>query len=74
MNTGMELGPTVGLAALMAVTALPADPVQGYAWAFGTAAIVFALAAALAVLLVSRPAADGARGCRPAQARQAGPA
>lgn len=57
MNTAMELGPTVGLAALMAVAATRADTVQGYAWAFGTAAAVYVAAAALAVLLTKR---DGA--------------
>ncbi|PCG86230.1 MFS transporter [Streptomyces sp. WZ.A104] len=53
MNTAMELGPTVGLAALMAVAAAQGDLVVGYAWAFGTGAVVY-LAAALAAATVVR--------------------
>lgn len=53
MNTAMELGPTVGLAALMSVAATQTDTVTGYAWAFSTAAAVY-LAAALAALMLNR--------------------
>lgn len=53
MNTAMELGPTVGLAALMSVAATQTDTVTGYAWAFSTAAAVY-LAAALAALALNR--------------------
>lgn len=67
MNTGMELGPTVGLTALMSVAAFRTDVVEGYAWAFGTAAATFALAAILALLLAKRPAADDVKGCQPVQ-------
>ncbi|WP_406299710.1 MFS transporter [Embleya sp. NBC_00888] len=55
LNTAMELGPTVGLAALMSVAATRGDVIVGYAWAFGTAGAVF-LAAALAALAAFRPA------------------
>ncbi|WP_088835305.1 MFS transporter [Paenibacillus tyrfis] len=58
MNTAMELGPTVGLAVLMAVAATQADAVQGYAWAFGSAGIVFVLFAIIASILFSRKSAD----------------
>lgn len=53
MNTAMELGPTVGLAALMSVAATQTDTVTGYAWAFSTAAAIY-LAAALAALMLNR--------------------
>ncbi|MYS80942.1 MFS transporter [Embleya scabrispora] len=52
LNTAMELGPTVGLAALMSVAATRADAIAGYAWAFGTAGAVFLLAAVVASPLV----------------------
>lgn len=68
MNTAMELGPTVGLAALMSVAAGQADVVVGYAWALGTTAVVYLIAALLALLLIYRPSAQGLRGCRPIQA------
>ncbi|MGS0628375.1 MULTISPECIES: MFS transporter [Photorhabdus] len=45
MNTSMELGPTVGLATLMAVAATRVDVINGYAWAFGTAGGAYLLAA-----------------------------
>ncbi|MEV5687378.1 MFS transporter [Streptomyces sp. NPDC052164] len=54
MNTAMELGPTVGLAALMSVAATQTDTVTGYAWAFSTAAAAVYLAAALAALALNR--------------------
>jgi MFS family permease len=54
MNTAMELGPTVGLAALMSVAATRTDVVDGYAWAFGTASIAFVVAAVLATPIISR--------------------
>ncbi|CDG16108.1 MFS transporter [Xenorhabdus doucetiae] len=41
MNTAMELGPTIGLSALMAVAATQVDAIDGYVWAFGTAAVVY---------------------------------
>ncbi len=47
MNTAMELGPTVGLAILMAVAATQIDTIAGYAWAFGTAAVTYLVAALL---------------------------
>ncbi|MFJ4901782.1 MFS transporter [Streptomyces sp. NPDC088727] len=53
MNTAMELGPTVGLAALMSVAGTRTDTVTGYAWAFSAAAAVY-LAAALAALVLNR--------------------
>ncbi|MCX4967149.1 MFS transporter [Streptomyces sp. NBC_00654] len=56
MNTAMELGPTVGLAALMSVAATQADTVTGYAWAFSTAAAAY-LTAALAALILDRRSA-----------------
>ncbi|WP_443050859.1 MFS transporter [Streptomyces sp. H27-D2] len=54
MNTAMELGPTVGLAALMSVAATQTDVVVGYAWAFGAAAAVYLAAALAATALVRR--------------------
>ncbi|MCP3775077.1 MFS transporter [Paenibacillus sp. MZ04-78.2] len=54
MNTSMELGPTVGLAILMTVASLQADVVQGYAWAFGTAGVVYTFAAVGAIVLTRR--------------------
>ncbi|SFU50776.1 MFS transporter [Xenorhabdus koppenhoeferi] len=54
MNTAMELGPTVGLSALMAVAATQIDTIDGYIWAFGTAAAAYAIAALIALLLTSR--------------------
>lgn len=55
MNTAMELGPTVGLATLMSVAALQPDVVDGFAWAFGTAAAAFLVMAALALALTRAP-------------------
>lgn len=52
MNTAMELGPTVGLAALMSVAATRADVVVGYAWAFGTAGAAYLAAAIAAAALL----------------------
>jgi len=52
LNTAMELGPTVGLAALMSVAATRADVTTGYAWAFGTAGAAYLLTAAAAALLL----------------------
>ncbi|MBQ2262066.1 MAG: MFS transporter [Loktanella sp.] len=49
MNTAMELGPTAGLAAYMALAALRADVVGGYSFAFVGAAVSFALAACLCI-------------------------
>ncbi|UQA90682.1 hypothetical protein [Streptomyces halobius] len=49
MNTAMEPGSTVGLAALMAVAATQTDVVVGYAWAFGAGALVHLVAAIVAV-------------------------
>jgi MFS family permease len=54
MNTAMELGPTVGLAALMSVAATQADVIHGYAWAFATAAIAYVIAAVLTFMLTQR--------------------
>lgn len=62
------LGPTVGLAALMSVAVVQADVVVGYAWALGTTAVVYVIAARLAMVLLYRPSAQGLRGCRPIQA------
>jgi MFS family permease len=55
MNTAMELGPTVGLAALMAAAAAQAEVVVGYAWAFGAGAAVYLLVAILAAAALRRP-------------------
>ncbi|AOM42899.1 MFS transporter permease [Xenorhabdus hominickii] len=57
MNTAMELGPTVGLSTLMAVAATQIDTVDGYAWAFGTAAVAYTIAALLAILFTNQTAA-----------------
>ncbi|MET9297418.1 MFS transporter [Streptomyces sp. NPDC003077] len=54
MNTAMELGPTVGLAALMSVAATQTDVVVGYAWAFGAAAVAYLVAAVVSVGLIRR--------------------
>ncbi len=54
MNTAMELGPTVGFAILMAVAATRSDTVEGFAWAFGTAAVAYGIGAALALIVASR--------------------
>ncbi|GAU65850.1 putative drug efflux pump [Streptomyces sp. NBRC 110611] len=60
MNTAMELGPTVGLAALMAVAATKSDVLAGYGWAFGTAGAVYLAAALTAAAMVRRaPAGAG---------------
>lgn len=47
MNTAIELGPTAGLAAYMALASLRADVVEGYSLAFVGAAVSFAVAAGL---------------------------
>ncbi|WP_445143794.1 MFS transporter [Dyella sp. Tek66A03] len=60
MNTAMELGPTVGLATLMSVAALPADVVSGYGWAFGAAATAYVVAAIVAAAMLI------GRSCSPA--------
>lgn len=54
MNTAMELGPTVGFALLMAVAATRADTVDGYARAFGAAAALYGVAAAIAWTLAAK--------------------
>ncbi|UXI00394.1 MFS transporter [Photobacterium sp. TY1-4] len=51
MNTAMELGPTFGLASLMAVAGFAPSVVSGYSLAFGTAAGVYLFAAGLAWFL-----------------------
>ncbi len=56
MNTAMELGPTVGFALLMTVAVTQADPVRGYAWAFGAAALLY-VAIAIAVVGLTRAGA-----------------
>jgi hypothetical protein len=56
MNTAMELGPTVGLAALMSVAAARPDAVDGYAWAFGAGGAAYLAAALAAAPLLSRAA------------------
>ncbi|MFF4603678.1 MFS transporter [Streptomyces sp. NPDC001339] len=66
MNTAMELGPTVGLAALMAVAATQPDVVTGYACAFGAAALIYLVAAAAATLAARRAPSESdgaAHGC-----------
>ncbi|WP_246103935.1 MFS transporter [Yersinia ruckeri] len=50
MNTAMELGPTMGLAALMAVAATQVDVIDGYGLAFGTAGCIYVVAAMAAIL------------------------
>ncbi|MBC8944955.1 MULTISPECIES: MFS transporter [Xenorhabdus] len=54
MNTAMELGPTIGLSALMAVAATQVEVIVGYVWAFGTAAVIYVIAALLATLFTNR--------------------
>ncbi|MFH8589442.1 MFS transporter [Streptomyces celluloflavus] len=54
MNTAMELGPTVGLATLMAVAATQADVIVGYQWAYGAACVAYLLAALAATALIRR--------------------
>ncbi|MDJ0344331.1 MFS transporter [Streptomyces sp. H10-C2] len=57
MNTAMELGPTIGLAALMSVAATRSTPVSGYAAAFAAAGTAYALTAVTAAIaLRPRPA------------------
>ena len=57
MNTAMDLGPTVGLTVLMAVVAMQADVVQGYAWEFGITGVIFVLLAIAASVLSFRKSA-----------------
>ncbi len=54
MNTAMELGPTLGLAVLMSIAASRAELINGYAWAFGSAAVFYLMAAVLAYLFGRR--------------------
>ncbi|KEY56656.1 MFS transporter [Serratia sp. DD3] len=54
MNTSMELGPTMGLAALIAVAATQENVVNGYAWAFGAAGGIYLLAAIGALILMKK--------------------
>lgn len=54
MNTAMELGPTAGFAAYMALAAIRAEVVAGYGLAFLAAAISFVLAAALCLVAERR--------------------
>lgn len=54
MNTAMELGPTLGLAVLMSIAASRADLINGYAWAFGSAAVLYLLAAVIAYIFKKR--------------------
>ncbi len=56
MNMAMELGPTVGLTVLMAVAATQPYAVQGYAWAFGAAGVLFILFAIVASMLPRKSA------------------
>ncbi|WP_395674652.1 MFS transporter [Inquilinus sp.] len=56
MNTAMELGPTVGLTALMSVAATRPDAVDGYAWAFGAGGVAFLVMALVAAPLLFRAA------------------
>ncbi|WP_455817176.1 MFS transporter [Pseudomonas cerasi] len=51
MNTAMELGPTLGLAVLMSIAASRAEVINGYAWAFGSAAVLYLLAAMMAYIV-----------------------
>ncbi|MCT8346999.1 MFS transporter [Photorhabdus temperata] len=54
MNTSMELGPTLGLAILMSVASTQQDVVDGYAWAFAVAGIVYLLTALGAIIVYRR--------------------
>ncbi|MEN4807107.1 MFS transporter [Pantoea agglomerans] len=54
MNTAMELGPTLGLAILMSIAASRLELINGYAWAFGSAAIFYLIAAVLACIFGKR--------------------
>jgi MFS family permease len=60
MNTAMELGPTVGFALLMTVAVTQADPVHGYAWAFGAAALLYV---AIAIVVVGLTRAGAHMAC-----------
>ncbi len=60
MNTAMELGPTVGFALLMTVAVTQADPVRGYAWAFGAAALLYV---AIAIVVVGLTRAGAHMAC-----------
>lgn len=51
MNTAMELGPTVGLAALMAIAATKTDLVLGYSWTFDATALSYGLLVLLSLLV-----------------------
>lgn len=63
MNTAMELGPTIGLAALMSVAAVASGSatasetatVNGYGWALATAGGAFAVAATVAAAIRTSP-------------------
>lgn len=50
MNTAMELGPTAGLAAFMALASLREEVTEGYSLAFIGAAVSFAVAATLSMV------------------------
>ncbi|WP_083615872.1 MFS transporter [Pantoea sp. 1.19] len=54
MNTAMELGPTMGLAALMALAATQTESLAGFTLAFNAAGVVYLLAAAAAALVAKR--------------------
>ncbi|HWV61781.1 MAG TPA: MFS transporter [Sphingopyxis sp.] len=54
LNTAMELGPTIGFSALMAIAATQSDAIRGYAWAFGAAGIGYLCLAAMAGAMASR--------------------
>lgn len=59
MNTAMELGPTIGLATLMAIAATRTDVIDGYTWAFASAGIAFIVAAITAAIITTRGSAHG---------------
>ncbi|GAA3216902.1 MFS transporter [Actinocorallia longicatena] len=51
INTGRQVGGSLGLAALATIAAAPADPLTGYRHAFAVSAVLMLLVAALAVLV-----------------------
>lgn len=54
MNTVMELGPTVRLAALMAIAATKTDLVLGYSWTFDATALSYGLLVLLSLLVLAK--------------------
>ena len=51
MNTAMELGPTIGLAVLISISAVSTDVIDGYGLAFAAAGILYVLAAIVTLVV-----------------------